>query len=189
MRQNGYAASMKTGSLAIAALIVAVLSQSKASALSDRHPIRVERCDPRSGFATADYPVGYARGYYPGGPFYWVDPYGFRYYQPRLVAPAATAPTLGINYVNTASQTAKAIDFGLVARGHLIAEVRDVGTFTTGAPIQHEFGLSRNVFPIGTALPRCVPLLVEFQNGSVWKNPNRPRAAESLYRQARLQRP
>ncbi len=176
---------MKTGPFGIILVSALLLTQSGAFALSHHNPIRVEKCDPRSGFRPGAYPAGYVRGYYPGRPYYWVDPYGSRYYQPALVAPAPAASTLGIDYVNTSPQTAKAVDFGLVARGHLVAEVRDVGSFTTGARIQHEFGLSRNVFPISTGLPECVPLLVEYQDGTVWKNPRRPRAAESLYRQAR----
>ncbi|MBC5799247.1 MAG: hypothetical protein GIX03_11020 [Candidatus Eremiobacteraeota bacterium] len=186
--KTAYPAGMKIGPFAIAFASMLFLMQSGALALSHHNPIRVEKCDPRAGFRAAVYPAGYVRGYYPGYPYYWVDPYGFRYYQPAPIAPAPAAPTLGIDYVNTSPQTAKAVDFGLIARGHVIAEVRDVGTFTTGARIQHEFGLSPNAFPIGTGLPQCVPLLVEYQDGKVWKNPRRPRAAESLYRQARAGR-
>ncbi len=165
-----------------AALALAAVPGS-ASALVQRDPIHVTDCDPRSGFAGRAYPAGYVRGYYPGAPFYWVDPYGFRYYQPPLLAPAPAAPSLGISYTNTSPKTATTVVFGLIARGDLVAEVRDVGTFTTGAPIKHEFGLSPNVFPISTGLPRCVPLLVTFSDGTAWRNPHRPRAAGALYRQ------
>lgn len=170
------------------AAIALLATQAAACALGGRDPIRVNDCDPRSGFARAAYPAGYVRGYYPGYPFYFMDPYGVRYYQPRLLAPGRTAPTLGINYVNTSPQTAKSVEFGLVARGHLVAEVRDIGTFTTGAEIKHEFGLNSNVFPISTGLPRCVPLLVQFANGTVWENPHRPRAVRALYRRQAGQR-
>lgn len=164
------------------AAIALLATQAVALAAAGRDPIRVNDCDPRGGFANTAYPSGYVRGYYPRNPYYFVDPYGFRYFQPPLLAPGRTAPTLGIGYVNTSPQTAKSVEFGLVARGHLVAEVRDVGTFTTGAEIKHEFGLNRNVFPISTGLPRCVPLLVRFENGTVWENPHRPRAVRALYR-------
>ena len=56
------------------------------------------------------------------------------------------------------------IEFGLVARGTLIAEVRDVGKFSPNIEIKHSFGLSPNVFPIGTGLPQCVALRVTYAN-------------------------
>ncbi len=175
---------LRMKSIGILAAVTLLATQTAALAVTGgRDPIQVNRCDPRSGFARSAYPAGYVRSFYPGYPFYFVDPYGFRYYQPPLLAPGRTAPTLGIDYVNTSAQTAKMVDFGLVARGDLVAEVRDVGTFTTGAEIKHEFGLSPNVFPISTGLPRCIPLLVEFTDGRVWENPHRPHAARALYRQ------
>jgi hypothetical protein len=54
-----------------------------------------------------------------------------------------------------------------VARGQLIAEVRDVGRFSQGASIKHGFGLDPNVFPTGSALHQCVPLRVTYHNGTV----------------------
>ena len=53
----------------------------------------------------------------------------------------------------------------------MVAEVRDVGTFSPGAEIKHQFGLSPNVFPLGTSIVECVPLKITFVDGSKWKNP------------------
>ena len=141
-----------------------------------RGPVNVQRCDPESGAVVARQ--GFVSAYYPPNPFYWQDVYGYRYYQPALVA---ANPTLSIDYTNVSPKTARSIEFGLVARGDLIAEVKDVGTFSPNAEIKHRFGLDRNVFPIGTALPRCVPLRVAFTDGTRWVNPRLPALRRSLY--------
>jgi hypothetical protein len=139
-------------------------------------PIKVQRCDPM--LHTAAYPVGYVPGFYPyGGPYFWTDVYGYRYTQARLSRTAM----LAIDYYNRSAVPIKLIDFGLVANGRLVAEVRDAGTFSPGAEIKHEFGLNPNVFPIETGLPRCVPLHVEFQDGTKWKNPHLPALERSIY--------
>jgi hypothetical protein len=138
------------------------------------YPVRVNVCEPRPGFVS--YP-GFAPGYYPLNRYYWYDVYGYYYYQPPFVS----NPTLAIEYVNVSSQTAKVIEFGLVAHRELIAEVRDVGTFSPSVTIKHEFGLSPNVFPLGTALVRCVPLYVRFEDGTRWRNPHLPALRRSMY--------
>jgi len=137
-------------------------------------PINVSRCDPESGAA----PPGFVSAYYPPGPFYYRDVYGYRYYQRAVVAPN---PTLSIDYTNVSSRSATSVEFGLVARGDLVAEVKDVGTFTPNAEIKHRFGLNPNVFPLGTGLSRCVPLRVTFANGTRWMNPHLPALRRSLY--------
>lgn len=141
--------------------------------------VKVNRCDPvhNPGTAGTTTYVGYAPGYYPAGRYNWNDPYRRTYYQP----PVSPTGTLFIDFVNSSTDAMKAIDFGLVARGHLIAEVRDVGTFSPGVEIKHEFGVSPNIFPIGTGLPVCMPLRIEFANGTSWTNPQLPSANQSLY--------
>jgi len=121
---------------------------------------------------------GYVPGYYPHGPYRWPDVYGYWYYQP----PIATNATLAIDFVNITEKTIRSIDFGLLARGQLIAEIRDVGTFSPNVEIKHVFGLDPNVFPIGTALPACVPLRVTYQDGTTWTNPHLPSLRRSIYR-------
>lgn len=97
-------------------------------------------------------------------------PYG----RPYTRTVAGRASTLEIDYKNMASQAAKEIDFGLVARKSLVAQVKDSGTFSPNILIQHEFDIPHSVFPLGTALPQCAILKVVYADGSVWTNPNPP---------------
>jgi hypothetical protein len=125
-------------------------------------------------------PSGYVPSYYPvAGPYYWRDPWGYNYLQAPL---GRTSPQLQIDYVNITPNTLKEIEFGLVARGTLVALVRDVGTFTQGAEIKHTFGISHNVFPLGTGLPVCLALRATFEDGTKWVNPHLPHYEASLYR-------
>lgn len=151
-----------------------VPSATPAAQLFTGYPIRVNACNPRLEPVT--YP-GFVPGYYPANRYYWYDVYGYYYYQP----PYMSNPTLAIDYVNTSSKRAKVVEFGLVAHRELVAEVRDVGTFSPNATIKHEFGLDPNVFPLGTALARCVPLYVQFEDGTDWTNPNLRALRRSMY--------
>jgi len=156
--------------------VLAVLAALPVRALAAKtHPIKVLACNPSRGNAFAP---GYVPAYYPVGPYYWADVYGQRYYQ----VPLRSNPSLGIDYVNQTRIVIKEIEFGLVDKGSLVAEVRDVGTFSPGVEIRHEFGISPNVFPLGTGLARCVPLRIRFENGSTWENPHLPALRRSIYR-------
>jgi uncharacterized membrane protein len=174
--------SVKSGALA-AALICAVAlpaaAQTSGTMTNATHagsPVNVSRCDAEhnpgspGGYSYA----GYSPGFYPyaGRPYGWRDPYGGMYYQP----PISPSGTLFIDYHNATPNTMKSIVFGLVANGRLVAEVKDVGTFSSGAEIRHKFGLSPNVFPLQTGLPICAPLYIEYENGTTWKNPRLPAA-------------
>lgn len=101
----------------------------------------------------------------------WVDPYG-------VVHSASDFPYfdafLGITYRNEAKVEATEVDFGLVARGSLIAVTRDVGRFSPGVVIDHEFVVSREIFPIGTEFPECAVLQVKYADGTQWRNPTPP---------------
>ncbi|HUZ50799.1 MAG TPA: hypothetical protein VMW12_13810 [Candidatus Dormibacteraeota bacterium] len=157
-------------------LLLAVLAALPVQALAARpHPIKVLTCNPSRGSAFAP---GYVPAYYPVGPYYWADVYGQRYYQ----VPLHSNPSLGIDYVNQTQIVIKEIEFGLVAKGSLVAEVRDVGTFSPGVEIRHEFGISPNVFPLGTGLAQCVPLRIRFEDGTTWENPHLPALRRSIYR-------
>lgn len=81
---------------------------------------------------------------------------------------------LKIYYRNTASGVAREIDFGLVARDELVDKVKDVGTFSPGVLIRHKFKVSRDIFPLRTALPYCAVLSVKYDDGHEWRNPNPP---------------
>lgn len=141
-----------------------------------KHPINVTACNPQRNNTYAA--AGYAPGYWPGGPYWgWPSVYGYNYYS----YPVQGNPTLNIDYHNATSVVMRDIEFGLIARGQLVAEVRDVGTFSPGAEIKHEFGLNRNVFPLGTSMVECVPLKITFTDGTKWKNPHLPALHKSIY--------
>ena len=138
-------------------------------------PIKVNACNPH---APTESVPGYVPAYYPyGGLYYWNDVYGYRYTQPPIVSD----PILSIHYKNVAPVTAKSIEFGLIARGELVAEVKDVGTFSPNTEIKHKFGLSPNVWPLQTALVKCIPLRVTFENGTTWRNPHLPVLRRQIY--------
>ncbi len=166
-------------SLGVAALCLLCSAPALSVMVHTPHPIKVNKCNPQRGTYTQ---TGFVPAYYPMGVGpYWGWPsvygYGYRYYQ----SPVAGNPTLAIDYVNATETVMKDVEFGLVVRGTLVAEVRDVGTFSPGAEIKHEFGISRNVFPIQTSFPECVPLKITFADGSKWKNPHLPALHRSIY--------
>jgi hypothetical protein len=136
--------------------------------------VRVTTCDAASYWAYG----GYAAGYYPFGPYSWYDPWGFAYPQYAL-GPANG--TLAIDYTNVTPSVMRTIEFGLIARGELVAEVRDVGTFSPNAEIKHRFGLNPNVFPLQTALTQCLPLRIVFADGTTWVNPQLGRLQREIY--------
>ena len=133
-----------------------------------RYPVHVASCQPSRNEMVSG---GWVPAYYPRGPYYWPSVYGYSYYQPPV---RTQNPTLSIEYRNVDDKPMKQIEFGLVANGNLVAEVRDVGTFSPGADIKHQFGLSPNVFPLSTALARCVPLKITYEDGTKWRNPHLP---------------
>ncbi len=83
--------------------------------------------------------------------------------------------------MNTGADELKVVDFALVARSVTVAEVRDAGSFTQHAEIKHKFGVSPNIFPLGTGKPACVVTYVEFANGTKWTNPHLPPSDKTLY--------
>jgi hypothetical protein len=164
-------------SLGVAALCLLCSAPAMSVMVHTAHPIKINRCNPQRNTYTQ---TGYVPAYYPVGvgPYWgWPSVYGYRYYQ----YPVSGHPTLAIDYMNATSTVMKEIEFGLVVRGTLVAEVRDVGTFSPGAEIKHEFGISPNVFPIQTSFPECVPLKITFSDGTKWKNPHLPALHRSIY--------
>ncbi len=160
--------------IAVAALALAPWASANA-AQPHGTVVKVNKCDAQENFKhTATY-GDYGPGYYPAhGRYSWNDPYGRRYYQPPISTTSSSHPELSIDFVNTGSMPIKDIDFGLVAKGYMVAEVRDVGTFAPGVEIKHRFGLNQNVFPLGTSLAQCVPLRATFADGTVWTSPHLP---------------
>jgi hypothetical protein len=154
------------------------IAMSQAAHLTTEHPIKVNACNPERN-VSYNY-AGYTPGFYPyayRGYWGWPSVYGPTYYQPSV----SQNPTLGIDYVNVTSVVMKQIEFGLIVRGSLVAEVKDVGTFSPGAEIKHKYGLNPNVFPLQTSFAKCVPLKITFENGSTWKNPHLPAYRASMY--------
>jgi hypothetical protein len=141
------------------------------------HPIKVSTCHAQQNtyMSTAYTPAYYPMGV---GPYWgWPSVYGMNYYS----YPVQGEPTLAIDYKNVTSVVMKNIEFGLIVRGDLVAEVRDVGTFSPGAEIKHKFGVSKNIFPLQTSYAECVPLKIDFADGTVWKNPHLPALRRSIY--------
>lgn len=119
--------------------------------------ITVSTCDPHEHAQGVTHP--------------WIDPYGGWHYPGYFPTDEGF---LAIDYQNDAKVAATEVDFGLVARGSLVATAKDVGKFSTGSKIKHEFVISREVFPIGTEYPYCAVLRVKYSDGSEWRNPNPP---------------
>jgi hypothetical protein len=153
--------------LMLLATTAAALAQPAPSAL-----VNVTTCDPQKSISMPAYSA-FAPAFYPLTPYYWTDPYGFQYSQ---LAPIPANGTLSIDYTNVTSKVMTTIDFGLLARGRLVAEVRDVGKFSPNVEIKHQFGLDRNVFPLRTALSTCVPLHIIYADQTTWTNPHLPAA-------------
>ncbi len=174
--------------VALAATIVAGMSgvslaqpamQYRAPAPAGSSLLRVSTCDPYQDVPPAY--GAYSPGFYPGGfgrPYYWNDPYGFNYLQ---YPPISGNGTLQIDYTNIGTHVMSEIQFGLIARGHLVAEVRDVGKFSPHVEIKHSFGLNRNVFPLQTSIVSCAPLHIVFTNGTQWTNPHLPQLEPNIY--------
>lgn len=149
---------MRAAALALAGLLLASVAPAQAEVKQTQgSQIAVETCNPHRHVS--------------GQRHAWIDPYGnlrdatvFR----------IEDGFLGIDYRNEAKVPATEVDFGLVARGALIATARDLGTFSPGVTIRHEFVISQEVFPIGTDFPYCAVLHVKYADGTSWRNPNPP---------------
>jgi hypothetical protein len=167
--------------LAVAATAPALAQPAATHVSSGGTKIQIKTCSPTRNVTAmpARFAPGYYPGFFPGRGYFWDDPYGFPYYQPPLVVNASAA--LQIDYVNVTPATMETIDFGLIANGRLVAEVRDVGTFSPNIEIKHSFGLNPNVFPLGTALPKCVPLRITYKDQATWVNPHLPHFERQLY--------
>lgn len=131
---------------ALPALLLACAAIACPVAAADA-PIRVSRCEANA----------------PRSNLYWVDPWGRPYSEP------GTNASVSIDFTNTGTQPATAVDFGLVVQTVLVAEMRDTGTFTPGAQISHTLGVSASALPVRNA--RCVALRVKWADGTYWKNP------------------
>jgi len=152
--------SFLLSALSLAAAATLALSAAGAQTLKQTpgSRISVTQCNPhRHSTGTLAHP--------------WIDPYGVYHNDARFPYEVGF---LGITYANNAHSPVKEVDFGLVARSSLIAIVKDVGTFSPGAKIDHEFSVDPEIFPIGTAFPQCAVLRVKYADGREWRNPDPP---------------
>ena len=162
--------------LFVLAAIVALASAavSNAHAMTYSGLVRVSTCRATLNVRSF-YGGGWTSGYYPpyGYRHYWPWPsvYGWIYDEPPITS---TNPELGIDYINVSDREMREIEFGLVAHGYLIAEVKDVGKFSPGAEIKHRFGLNDSIFPLPTSVTECVPLRITYMDGSTWTSPHLP---------------
>jgi hypothetical protein len=153
------------------AAVAALIAAASTADAQPTPPVRVDSCAANAGSPGRTWSGTYGHyapyGYYTNGRYMrGTGPYmGHAYSEP------STPPTLAIGFANTSPKTATTVDFGLIAKGHNVAIVRDVGTFTTGAKIEHVFSLSPNVFPLGTSLYQCLPLHITYTDGTVWNHP------------------
>ena len=139
--------------------------------------INVSHCSAALNVMQSGGYAGYTPGYW-GPRGYWGDVYGGSFYSPPITT---TNPQMAVDYMNITHKTMTEIEFGLVANGVLKAEARDVGTFSPNAEIKHKYGIPASTFPLGTGLPRCVPLRITFQDGTHWRNPALPPKNEHIY--------
>lgn len=169
---------MKRLLLPLALLAALALSVSSAHALTYSQLVKVSTCKASLNVSTF-YGSSWGYGYYPrfGYPYYWPSVYGHMYYEPAITS---TNPELGIDYTNISPKVMREIEFGLVAHGLLVAEVKDVGKFSPGAEIKHRFGVSDSIFPLPTAMTECVPLRITFMDGTTWTSPHLPRLKHPL---------
>ena len=152
---------LRVSSIVFSAAILAAACAAGSSAMTMQTPhsqILVSSCSAHRHYsATQAHP--------------WIDPYGiWRSSSTFRIADGF----LAIDYTNQAPVAAKEIDFGLVARGSLIAAAKDVGTFSPGVLIQHEFVVSSEIFPLRTSYLACIVLRVKYADGTVWHNPAPP---------------
>ena len=177
-------------SIAAVAVAIAVTAAAPAGAQMPMHvanshvapagrKIAVNTCSPTRSVTRSGPPIGFVPGFYPGGPYFWDDAYGYPYYQTPVSLNESAS--LQIDYVNVTPVTMETIEFGLIANGRLVAEVRDVGTFSPNIEIKHSFGLNPNVFPLSTALPQCVPLRITYKDRATWVNPHLPALQRQIY--------
>lgn len=141
--------------------------------------LKVSRCDAQQNVSTSYAYAGYSPGFYPyARPYYWGDPYGYGFYQPPI---STASPTMYVDFTNITNRVMKTIVWGLYANGHLVAEAKDVGTFSPGAEIKHKYAISENVFPLQTGLPQCPALAITFESGKHIVNPNLPAVRREMY--------
>jgi hypothetical protein len=88
----------------------------------------------------------------------------------QMVEQPAVPAMLMIDYANTSMNPISVIDFGLVKDGKLITMVRDTGRFAPRAQVMHAFVISENAVPQDPMSVSCIPLRIQYANGTSWMN-------------------
>jgi len=166
----------------VAGVFLMVWSGAVASTSSS--PLKVNRCDLEirggraGGYSSTTGFTGYTSGWTPGAPYYFNDPLGASYYQP----PTSGSSNLFIDFVNVTNKEMKVIEFGAEYRGVLVAEARDVGTFSSNAEIKRKYGVNPNLEPPKGLQLKCEPLKIEYADGTVWTRSSMPSPSPELYK-------
>lgn len=82
-----------------------------------------------------------------------------------------------ITYVIGGNKTASSVTFAVGYRNsasHFLRRVTDVGSFSPGTTISHDFALFNDVTYAGEHTTMCVPTQVKFSGGTVWMAPHQP---------------
>jgi hypothetical protein len=141
---------MRLQTVALAALVLVPMPAS-AQVFQAASNIVLTECNPHLHTAAEAHP--------------WVDPYGNAHYNPTPF-PSWDA-FLMVGFTNQGTKAATEVDFGLVSSGSLVAVAKDVGTFAPGVAVEHEFAVSREIFPLGIGT-HCTVQRVKYADGSTW---------------------
>jgi hypothetical protein len=95
----------------------------------------------------------------------WLNVFGSNVHEPAMPA------MLMIDFQNASSKPISSVDFGFVQNGRVVTTVRDVGMFAPNAVIMHAYGLD---YTVPNASGTCVPLRIQYADGSSWMNPTMP---------------
>ena len=167
----------------LAAAVAAVCLITPRAFATSANPIKVGRCDLEvkggraGGYSSTTGFVGYTSGYTPGAPYWFNDPMGHAYYQPGT----SGSSNLFIDFTNVTGKEMKVIEWGAEVRGVLVAEARDVGSFSPNAEIKRKYGVNPNIVPKEGVKLSCVPTKIEFADGTTWKPSEEPPASPTLY--------
>ncbi|MBV8222541.1 MAG: hypothetical protein JO293_04225 [Candidatus Eremiobacteraeota bacterium] len=159
------------------------LGLATAASANSANPIKVGRCDLEvrggrpGGYSSTTGFVGYTSGYTPGAPYWFNDPMGHAYYQPSTSGSA----NLFIDFTNVSGKEMKIIEWGADVRGVLVAEARDAGKFSPNAEIKRKYGVEPNIVPREGVKLTCVPLKIEYADGTTWSDKDMPPPSATLY--------
>jgi len=127
-------------------LLLAVSALTAVPARGATSPIRVVRCQINQPVASVT----------------WIDSWGNSYTEP------GTGNNVDIDFINNGTQEAVAIDFGVLVKNTLVAQMRNSGKFSPGVLIKHNLGLDSAALKLKTF--RCLALRVTWADGSQWKS-------------------